>query len=361
MMQSRGVFAWLGRLAVRRRWWLVAAWVVLLPATGILAVQLPSRLAFGGFEVPGSQSAAVQRDLTQRFPGQVAESAVVVVGHPRLTVAQPAYAAALDAIAARVGAVPGVAGVQSWRTTGAPSFVAPDRRTTYLVVGLAGGQNESMSAAPAVAAAAHAAAPPGFDVATGGAPAMWHRYNEIGKVDLERAERVSLPLSLLALLLAFGGLVAAGLPLLLALAGLVTAMGGLYLLAGFTDLNIFVTNTASIIGIGVGIDYALFIVTRFREELRAGHPVADAVPRALASAGRAVALSGATVIVALAGMFLVDIQAVRSMAVGAMLAVALVVLAALTLLPAVLALLGGRVDRLHLPRLGRARPGAGGF
>src|SRR6266536_3879096 len=114
MMQSRGVFAWLGRLAVRRRWWLVAAWMVLLPATGILAVQLPSRLAFGGFEVPGSQSAAVQRDLTQRFPGQVPERAVIVVSHPRLTVAEPAYAVALDAIAARVRAEPDVAGVQSW-------------------------------------------------------------------------------------------------------------------------------------------------------------------------------------------------------------------------------------------------------
>ena len=96
------------------------------------------------------------------------------------------------------------------------------------------------------------------------------------------------------MLIAFGGLVAAGLPIMLALAGLAVAMGGLYFLAGVTDLNIFVTNTASIIGIGVGIDYALFIVTRFREELHRGHPTSEAVPRAMASAGRAVTLSGAT-------------------------------------------------------------------
>jgi RND superfamily putative drug exporter len=360
-MQTRSWLARLGRLVVRRRWSVIVAWTVLLGLAGIFAAQLPSRLAFGGFEVPGSQSAAVARDLAERFPGQLPDSAVIVVQHPRLTVQQPAFAAVVDGITARVRAVAGVATVHSWRVTRSPSFVSPDRHTTYLVAELSGGQNGSMAAAPEVAAAAGAAVPPGFQVATGGAAAMWERFDKIGKVDLERAERVSLPISLLALLLAFGGLVAAGLPIMLALAGLVVGMGGLYVLAGMTDLNIFATNTASVIGIGVGIDYALFIVTRFREELRRGHASAEAVPHTMASAGRAVALSGATVIVALAGMFLVDIQAMRSMAVGAMLAVALVVAAALTLLPAVLAVLGPRVDHLHLPRSRTLRPRREGF
>jgi len=360
-MQTRSWFARLGRLVVRRRWRIIAAWTLLLPVAGIFAAQLPSRLAFGGFEVPGSQSAAVERDLAERFPRQVPESAVIVVRHPRLTVEKPAFAAEVDGIAARLRAVPGVAAVVSWRMTRSPSFVSPDRHTTYLVAGLTGGQNESMTTAPKVVVAASSAVTPGFEVATGGAAAMWERFDKIGKVDLERAERVSLPISLLALLLAFGGLIAAGLPIMLALAALVVGMGGLYFLAGVTDLNIFATNTASIIGIGVGIDYALFIVTRFREELRRGHPSAEAVPRTMASAGRAIALSGATVIVALAGMFLVDIQAMRSMAVGAMLAVALVVLAALTLLPAVLAVIGPRVDHLRLPWLRTMRPRREGF
>ncbi len=116
-------------------------------------------------------------------------------------------------------------------------------------------------------------------------------------------------------------------------------------------MNVYVTNTASIVGIGVGIDYALFVVTRFREELRRGRPVAEAVPVTLATSGRAVALSGATVIVALAGMFLVDIQAFRSMAIGSMSVVAVAVLAAITLLPAVLSLVGHWVDRLRIPVL----------
>jgi RND superfamily putative drug exporter len=360
-MQTRSWLGRLGRLVVRRRWWVIVAWTVLLALAGTFAARLPSRLAYGGFEVPGSQSAAVQQDLAERFSGQVPDSAVIVVGHPRLTIEQPAFAAVVDRIAAQVQAVPGVAAVQSWRVTRSPAFVSPDRHTTYLVAGLSGGQNGSMTTAPKVAAAARAAAPPGFQVATGGAAAMWERFDKIGKVDLERAERFSLPISLLALLLAFGGLLAAGLPIMLAVAGLVVGMGGLYFLAGVTNLNIFTTNTASIIGIGVGIDYALFIVTRFREELSRGHPSAEAVPRTMASAGRAVALSGATVIVALAGMFLVDIQAMRSMAVGAMLAVALVVAAALTLLPAGLAVLGPRVDHLRLPQSRTLRPRREGF
>ena len=138
---------------------------------------------------------------------------------------------------------------------------------------------------------------------------------------------------------------------MLALVNLGVTLGVLYFLAGVTDMNVYVTNTASIVGIGVGIDYALFVVTRFREELRQGRSVAEAVPVTLATSGRAVALSGATVIVALAGMFLVDIQAFRSMAIGSMSVVAVAVLAAITLLPAVLSLVGHWVDRLRIPVL----------
>src|SRR4029453_1297701 len=178
---------------------------------------------------------------------------------------------------------------------------------------------------------------------------------------LEQAERVSFPIPLVVLLLAFTSLVAAGLPIMLALVSLGVTLGALYFLAGVTDMNVYVTNTASIVGIGVGIDYALFVVTRFREELRRGRPVAEAVPVTLATSGRAVALSGATVIVALAGMFLVDIQAFRSMAIGSMSGGAGAVLAAVPLLPAVLSLVGNWVDRLRVPLLRRRGGQEGGF
>ncbi len=123
-----------------------------------------------------------------------------------------------------------------------------------------------------------------------------------------------MPITLIVLLLVFGSGVAAGLPVLLAVVSLVITLGLLYLLTMVTTLSIYVTSTASIIGIGVGIDYALFIVTRYREELAAGVPSRDAVIKSVSTSGRSVAVSGLTVVVALAGMFLVDIQGFRSMA-----------------------------------------------
>ena len=323
--------------------------MVLLAVMASFASGLTDRLGSGGFEVPGSQSLAVQRDLEQRFANQFPTTALVTVHDGARTVDDPAFKAVVEGIATRVEAVPNVGGVESFVSTGSPAFVSPDRHTTYLVVGLSGDQNTQLDTAPEVVAAAREGVPAGVEVEIGGAAAFYERMNEISRHDLEQAERVSFPITLVVLLLAFTSLVAAGLPIMLALVSLGVTLGALYFLAGITDMNVYVTNTASIVGIGVGIDYALFVVTRFREELRRGRSVAEAVPVTLATSGRAVALSGATVIVALAGMFLVDIQAFRSMAVGSMSVVAVAVLAAITLLPAVLSLVGHWVDRLRIP------------
>ena len=357
---DRSLLGRLGSFTVRRRWWVIGAWVVLLAVMASFASGLTDRLGSGGFEVPGSQSLAVQRDLEQRFANQFPTTALVTVHDEARTVDDPAFRAVVEGIATRVEAVPGVGGVESFASTGSPAFVSPDRRTTYLVAGLTGDQNTQLDTVPEVAAAAREGVPAGVEVETGGAAAFYERMNEISRHDLEQAERVSFPITLIVLLLAFTSLVAAGLPIMLALVSLGVTLGVLYFLAGVTDMNVYVTNTASIVGIGVGIDYALFVVTRFREELRRGRSVAEAVPVTLATSGRAVALSGATVIVALAGMFLVDIQAFRSMAIGSMSVVAVAVLAAITLLPAVLSLVGHWVDRLRIPVLRpRAAEGEG--
>jgi RND superfamily putative drug exporter len=348
---ERSLLGRLGRFTVRRRWYVIAAWAVLLAVMASFASGLQDRLGSGGFEVPGSQSLAVQRDLERRFANQFPTTALVTVHDETRSVDDPAFRAVVEGVAARVRAVPDVGGVESFITTGSPAFVSPDRRTTYLVAGLSGDQNTQLDTAPKVAEAARADVPAGVEVETGGGAAFFERLNEISRHDLEQAERVSFPITLLVLLLAFTSLVAAGLPIMLALVSLGVTLGALYFLAGVTDMNVYVTNTASIVGIGVGIDYALFVVTRFREELRRGRAVAEAVAVTLATSGRAVALSGATVIVALAGMFLVDIQAFRSMAIGSMSVVAVAVLAAITLLPAVLSLVGHWVDRLRLPLL----------
>ena len=352
---ERTLLGRLGALSARFSWIVIGVWLAAVVVLGAFAGGLPGRLVSGGFEVPGSQSLEVQHTLRDRF-SEIAgvATALVVVHHPRLTVDDPAFRTGVDILTQRVRAVEGVGEVTSFATSGNPSLVSPDRHTTYLVAGLQGEQSAQITTAGRIehAALETAASLTGFEVTTGGLAAFFHQFNEVAQEDLESAELVSFPITLVVLVVAFGSLVAAGLPLMLAAVSLVVTLGALSFLARVVEMSIYVTNTASVIGIGVGIDYALFIVTRFRDELRHGYGVDRAVARAVATAGQAVVLSGITVIVALAGMFLVEVQAFSSMAIGSMAVVAVAVLAAVTLLPAVLRLVGTRIDRLRIPFLG---------
>ncbi|HXY72554.1 MAG TPA: MMPL family transporter [Actinomycetota bacterium] len=351
-----GVFMGLGRLAVRRPWYVVAVWVIAFVVMAGFAQKLQGRLGQGGWNVPGSESLRVQNLVQQRF-GEQAATAIIAIHGSDATVSDPTYRAVLARVNTDVSGVPHV-GAILWAND--REFVSADGHTTYLVVGLTGDQNQTLVTARAVALAAARDVPAGFKVETGGASAFYNRFNDISKEGLAKAEEASFPITLAVLLLAFATVVAAGLPLLLAIVSLVVTLGALYFLAGITNMSVYVTNTASVIGIGVGIDYALFVVTRFREELRRGRSVADAIPLTLATSGRAVTLSGLTVIIALFGMFLVNVQAFRSMAIGSMSVVAVAVLGALTLIPALLRLLGHRVNALKIPWLSRqASPGTG--
>ena len=354
------LFGRIGAFATRRRWVVVALWLAVVVAMGAFAGRLPGRLVSGGFEIPGSQSVAVQNALKERFSQTANANALVVVHHPSLRVEDPAYRSAVEALSAAVKRVEGVEDVVSY-LAGAQALVAPDRHTTYLVLALRGSQSDQITTGghvlEAVEETAHGLA--GFEANAGGPGPFFAEFNTVAREDLEAAERFSFPITLVVLAVAFGSLVAAGLPILLALVSLAVTLGALYFLAGVLDMSIYVTNTASVIGIGVGIDYALLVVTRYRDELRHGYDVPAAVSRAVATAGQAVALSGMTVIVALAGMFLVEVQAFTSMAIGSMAVVAVAVLAAVTLLPAGLAIIGRHIDRLRIPTFGRRSQTAG--
>src|SRR5688572_10143198 len=156
---AAGLFGRLGRFTVRRRWYVIGAWVALLVVMGAFASGLQDRLGSGGFEVPGSQSLAVQRDLEGRFASQFPTTALVTVHDPNRTVDDPAFRALLEGIAARLRAVPNVGGVESLVTSGSPAFVSPDRHTTYLVAGLAGSQNTQLDTVPVLAEAARTGVP----------------------------------------------------------------------------------------------------------------------------------------------------------------------------------------------------------
>ena len=349
MTTQTSLFGRLGAFAARSRWWVIGVSVVMLAVMGAFAPGLQKRLSPGGFEVPGTEGLSVQTKLDERFTQQFASTALVVVRSHGSTVDDPRFAGFVQRLAADVAAMPGVEGVISFWSTGAPSFVSASRTTTYVVVGLEGGQNEWLETSATLVEKVGEVATDEFEVLVGGQSPFFNRLSEVAQHDIEVAELAAFPVTALVLVLGFGTLVAAGLPLLLGLLSLVVTLGALYFLAGATEMSIFVANTASIIGIGVGIDYALFVVTRYREELRHGRTVPDAIAASIASSGRAVFLSGMTVILALAGLFLVDIQAFRSMAIGSMSVVAVAVLGALTFLPALLAVLGRRVDRGRLP------------
>jgi len=354
-----GWFERLGLAVTGRPRSVIAIWVLLLAGLGALGLGLPDRLAAGGFEVPGSQSLQVQQILQDRFPGQAADPVVIVVQ------TDPAAAGRLPdtvtAITDRVSALDGVRSVRSFLDQGAAGQLTPDGSTTYLSVAVDGDQSEQLGHAKDIEAALGDAAPAGVEISVGGRAAFYNYQNEISRSDLEKAELITFPVTLVVLLLVFGSAVAAGLPVLLAMVSLGITLGLLYLLTLLMPLSVFVTNTATVIGIGVGIDYALFIVTRFREALAAGRTPRAAVVESVATSGRSVTVSGLTVVVALAGMFLVDIQGFRSMAVGTMVVVTLAVLASLTLLPAVLLLIGPRIDRFTVLRRYKARHRTSGW
>ncbi len=197
-----------------------------------------------------------------------------------------------------------------------------------------------------------------------GQGALWAGMQELSKQDLEQAEFIGLPIVLIVLLLVFGSLAAAALPLALGVVSVMLTGAVVYFLSRSAEMSIFVTNMASMLGIGVAVDYSLFILARYREELSAGLTHDDAREAAMRTSGMAVVFSGVTVIVALAGLFLIDATVVRSMAVGAIVVVAIAVLAAVTLLPALIAVLGKRVSepgkivgRLRRKQVAKEGPG----
>jgi RND superfamily putative drug exporter len=358
----RTLFYRLGAFSYRRRWWVIAGWLVLFAVSLPLLGKLSERLSQGGFEVPGSESDQAT-ELGREFRGQHDITSTLVLWSETKDAQDPAFEAQFERVRTALLEAPGVDAVSDPYAQ-PERAISPDGMTLVAEVGLSDNQDEALRHAEALneaAAEASRSDPSVQALLTGDAP-FYAAFTETTTEDLERAERIALPLSLLILVLAFGSLVAAGLPLGLALLSLVVTFGVISIVAATTTVSIFTQNVASMIGIGVGIDYSLFLLTRFREELGAGRSTLDAVAASTATSGKAVFVSGLTVVVSLSGILLVDIAAMRSMGLGAMIAVSAAAAAALTLLPALLSLLGPRVDKWAIRRRRRpATAGSGGW
>jgi RND superfamily putative drug exporter len=342
-------FERLGRFVVRRHRWVIVAWAVLLLAAVPLAPRVVDALRAGGFTLDDLESARARRVLQEELGA--APSAVVVVLHSERW---PAGSREFETAAARAtaGLATGspVAGYVSHLV--APHQVSADRRTAYDIVLLDLPPDDSPSALPVLEERLRAV--DGLEVALAGGPAFYGDVQDVTESDLRRSEIVSLPLAALALLLVFGSVVAAGLPLAVGGTSVVVALAVIWAVASAAPMSIFVLNLATLLGLGLGVDYSLLLTSRFREELaqRDGPDrVDEAVRVTVATAGRAVFFSGLTVLLGLLGLVLFEFMILRSVGIAGGIVVGLAVAAALTLLPALLALVGARIDRLRVRRV----------
>jgi len=322
----------------RRTRWVLAAWVAVLIVAVPLAMRQGDHLTGGGFAVPGSQSKAVEDSVARDFDlAQRSNLAVVLVGD------RGASAAQVRAAIARVGAAADEVKDVALAPAAARAARAQAATPRPIVMPLAVDADEYGSvdvARDLNAALAHDEG--GVSAHLVGQGALWAGLQDLSKKDLEAAERTGFPIVLLILLAVFGSLAAASLPLVLGGVSVVVTGALIYGVSHAMEMSVFVTNMASMIGIGVAVDYSLFVLARYREEIHAGRTPDRARAIALATSGVAVAFSGLTVIVSLAGLWLVHANALRSMALGAIMVVAVSVLAASTLLPALIKVMGRR-------------------
>jgi RND superfamily putative drug exporter len=336
----------LGRYAATHVRAVVLAWVGIAVVLGALAPRVETALSGAGWQANGSQSVAVRSIVQKRFEGTSSSALLVVLHSPSLRAADPAFAGAVRRVE---GVLRGDAAIASVTPPSAGASISPDGHTALVVAGAARNPTEMVAAADRLKGRLAAVSTPQVQVSTTGASAMWSDFNAANRSAMMRSELLSWPVTLAILVLAFGSLVAAGLPLMLTITGLVASAGVLFLGTQLADISIWAMNFALMFALALGIDYALFIVARFRAALLgSGLPAVDAVAVTMDTAGKAVLFSGLTVVVSLSAVMLVPSPAFRSMALGIMVAVLFVLGAALSLLPAVLAWLGPRVDRLAL-------------
>jgi len=340
-----GVFAAVGRFDYRFRRLLLVLGLAAVIGVNLWASAAGGELIQGGWVIPGSEEQRAAELLADRF-GEQATTMLVVYRDPAGDAASPAFQAVVRESLVDVAADPLVNRILTYGETGAKVLLSDDGATTMAAVYLDVAVEDSVIDAGRLAEMVER--PGGVEMWVTGIPQLYHEFNEKIEKDLLQAEMVSLPIALLILLTVFGTLVAAALPLLIAALAMPTAFAVIGLLSGVMEMSIFVNNLATMIGLALAIDYSLFMVSRFREELR-HHDVEIALERMMGSVGKAVAISGVAVAIGLSSLAVFDAAALRSMGIGGVVTVLSTLLFGLTVLPAMLSVLGTRVNRLRIP------------
>lgn len=339
-----------GAAMARWRWVVLVLWLVLLGGAGALAQRAPTVLKAGGFIVPGSESGETGEVLSKQFNASTTSSVAVVFRSDNLTVDTDAFRTEVVEAIERVSKLPEVSSIDSFFTTGNPLLVSADRHTAVANVSLTGDEgdieNFSGKLRPLLLGG-------NLETLTTGLPAVNFDIQKTSEHDLKRAEIFTIPIVLVLLLLVFRTVLSAMIPLVLGAAAVVTAVAIIFVIGSLTTTSIFAMNVTSMIGLGLGIDFSLIVVNRFREEMAAGRPPRDAVAYTMATAGRSITYSAVTV---MAGMLVLTLMlarmmSLRSISMAVLLVAFTALLSGLTLLPALLAILGPKLEWLPvLPR-----------
>ena len=346
----------LGRGAARRRWLVFGTWLVV-----VVAIFASGRIlgpAFvNDFRIPGAESQRAMDELRARFPAESGVTATVVFHARTGTLADPRTIATIRRTLTRVAPLDHVVGVDDPLEPGGMAGVSADRRTAFTTVHYRGSLSDlGRSAADALSAAVAPARSGDLEVETGGPLVSYTHLPEI-----RGSEVIGLMAAVIVLFIAFGSVVAMGLPIVTALMGLATSLAIVWLLSHLGEIPTLTPTLATMLGLGVGIDYALFIVTRHREGLQRGLAVDEAAGRAIATSGQAVLFAGGTVVIAIWGLWIAGMPFIGLIGTFSSIAVAIAVLAALTLLPALLGVVGLGIDRFGIARLRRgSRPDGSG-
>jgi RND superfamily putative drug exporter len=338
------------RFIVRHRLPILAVWIVLAALALPRAMSVHEVLRVEGQTLSESESKTGRELIREAFPLPVTHFFVVTMRGP-LPIDSLSYGALLDSLTRVAASEPYISQTASYLTTRDSMFISEDRLTTFFIAATRPDLDRSPTDfVPDFRDAIHSTVDritwaASYEVHVTGGPALDYDVRTVSKEDTEIGERKSLPFSALVLILAFGALVAALVPLVIGVLAIMSALGLVHVAAGFYPMSVFVLTIVSMVGLGVGIDYSLLIVTRFREEMNRGRGPREAAMRTIDTAGRAVITSGLTVLLGFAALLITPTSETRSVGIGGVLVVTAAVLLAVTLLPGVLSLIGRTIDR----------------
>ena len=346
---------------VRRRWWVVGFWVVVAAALGAtLAPHTSEVLKGGGYTADGSQSIRVDSILDKEFHQSGIRDATIVFKSSSLTVTDAAFKDQVVSATSRLEGLSSVRAVISLYNSGNPGLASKDGHTTLVLVAIKGDETEIQQAIPTIRDQLRSVT---LQHWVTGRPAVDHDVIIQSEKDLERSELVTIPLILVLLLIVFRTVISAMTPLVLGATSIVVATSLVAVLGSLMSTSVFALNVGTMLGLGLSIDYALFLVSRYRDQRAVGQTPAEAIPATMATAGRSIAYSGLTVMLGMAALAALtwDIGLIRSIALAVLVVAAAALLAAMTLLPAVLALLGDRIEWLRVLPRPRPRSADSGF